>query len=472
LFPEFGVLRAIRAPVTDSGDNRLKSQDFPMRPLLRLAAALAITAALAAPAAANPVLMISIDGLRPADITDAPARGLKVPTLRAIMANGAWASGARNVLPTITYPNHTTLVTGAAPAVHGITGNTTFDPMMQNQEGWYWYARDMRVGTLWDAVHRQGKLTASINWPVSVAAPVDFDIPEYWRARTPEDVKLVNALSTPGLVDALSTATGIPALKLQGEEPESDEARTRYAAALIAAHHPQFFTLHVSSLDHYEHKFGPGSPEAKATLEKIDGYLGKLIADARKAEPDLVVAIVSDHGFASVQHDVNLATVFINEGLIKLDDKYKVASWDAAPWSMGGSIAVVLADPKNQEVHDKVAAILNGLAANPASGFAKVIDKAGIAAMGGGTEPDFWVDLAIGYEAGRALTGPLVSDGTNKGMHGYFPTHMEMRSTFMIEGPGLPKKGALGEVDMRDIAPTIAKILGTTLPQATGKPLF
>ena len=444
-----------------------------MRPLLRLAAALALTAVLGAPAAANPVLMISIDGLRPADITDAPARGLKVPTLRAIMANGAWASGARNVLPTVTYPNHTTLVTGAAPAVHGITGNTTFDPMMKNSEGWYWYTSDMRVGTLWDAVHKQGKVTASINWPVSVgAAAIDFNLPEYWRTWQPDDAKLVTALSTPGLVAELARATHIDEFTLQSEEPEADAARCAYAAALITAHHPQFMTLHVSALDHYEHKFGPGSPEANATLEKIDGYLGKLIADARKAEPDVVVAIVSDHGFAPVQHDVNLMTVFINEGLIKLDDKYKVASWDAAPWTMGGSIAVVLAHPADKEVHDKVAAILHGLAANPANGMAKVIDKAGIAQMGGGTEPDFWVDLAIGYEAGRALTGPLVSGGTNKGMHGYFPTHPEMRSTFMIDGPGLSKKGALGEVDMRDIAPTIAKILGTTLPQATGKPLL
>jgi predicted AlkP superfamily pyrophosphatase or phosphodiesterase len=444
-----------------------------MRPLLRLAAALAFAAAAAAPATAAPVLMISIDGLRPADVTDAPARGLKLPTLRGLTANGAWASGVRNVLPTVTYPNHTTLVTGVAPALHGIANNTTFDPLMTNQEGWYWYARDIKVATLWDAVHQSGQRTASIGWPVSVGAPsIDFDIPEYWRARTPDGVKLVAALSTPGLVDELSRAANTDPAALQGGEPQNDAAKSAFAAALIARERPRFMTLHVSSLDHYEHKFGPGSPEANATLEKIDGYLGILIAAARKAQPDLVVAIVSDHGFAPVEHDVNLMPAFVNERLVTLDDRFHVTAWEAEPWGAGGSAAVVLAHPNDAALRAKVAALLAALASNPANGIDKVIDRAGIAAMGGAPDADFWVDFKIGYEAGRALSGPLVGPGSNKGTHGYFPTHPEMRATFIIEGPGLVKKGALGEIDMRDIAPTLAKVLGVSLPQATGRPLF
>ncbi len=442
-----------------------------MRRLLLLFALLALAAA---PAAAAPVLMISVDGLRPADVIDAKARGLKIPNLRAILAKGAYASGVRNMLPTVTYPNHTTLITGAAPALHGITNNTTFDPLQQNMEGWYWYARDIRIATLWDAVHKAGGRTASLSWPVSVGTPsIDFDIPEYWRARTAEDDKLLAALSTPGLIDELSRAANLPADKIRGSEPENDEARAAFAAALIAAKKPQLMTLHLVSLDHYEHEHGPGSPEAKAVLERIDAAIGTLLAAARKAEPDLIVAIVSDHGFAPVEHDVNLMSAFVNERLITLDhNTYKVTAWDAAPWAAGGSAAVVLAHPDDADVRDKVAALLRGLAANPGNGIAAVADRSQIAAMGGGAEPSFWVDFKPGWEAGRAWTGPLLGPGSNKGTHGYFPAHPEMRATFMIEGPGLAKKGALGEIDMRDIAPTLAKLLGVTLPQATGKPLF
>jgi len=89
----------------------------------------------AAPAAASPVLMISVDRLRPADVIQAEKSGLAVPTLKAMMAKGAWAEGVIGVAPTLTYPSHTTLVTGAAPARHGVANNLTLDPANINQAG-------------------------------------------------------------------------------------------------------------------------------------------------------------------------------------------------------------------------------------------------------------------------------------------------------------------------------------------------
>src|SRR5579864_867252 len=160
-----------------------------------LAAALMVSA-LTVPAVAQaaPVLMISIDGLRPADIWDADKRGLKVPNLRKLEAEGVYATGVRNALPTVTYPNHTTLITGVWPAKHGIANNQTFDPLQKNFGGWYWYTRDIKVGTLWDAVHAAHGKVASLSWPVSVGArSIDFDLPEYWRANNAEDMKLLRA---------------------------------------------------------------------------------------------------------------------------------------------------------------------------------------------------------------------------------------------------------------------------------------
>ncbi len=58
-------------------------------------------------------------------------------------------------IPTVTYPSHTTLVTGVWPATHGIYANTTFDPLQKNYQGWYWYTEDLRVDTLWDAAQER-----------------------------------------------------------------------------------------------------------------------------------------------------------------------------------------------------------------------------------------------------------------------------------------------------------------------------
>jgi len=430
----------------------------------------------AAAACASPVLMISLDGLRPGDVLEARKRGLNLPNLTAFVKTGAYATGVRNALPTVTYPNHTTLITGVWPAQHGIANNAVFDPSGKNMDGWYWYESDIRVQTLWDEVHAKHGIVASVDWPVSVGADsIDYNLPEYWRAQTPDDLKLLRALATPGLIARLERDTGVPLSALFGAEPQHDVARTHYAETLFDLARPEFMTVHLVSLDHVQHTFGPDTPEAHAALERLDADVGELAAAARRAEPDVTIAIVSDHGFAPVSREVNLGRAFVDAGLATYEaEKHRVTAWDAIPWNAGGSSMIVLARPDDAVLKDKVATLLAKLAADPANGIARVIDKAGIEARGGTGKASYWVDFKIGYMAGASSTGPLVSPAPLKGEHGYFPEDKEMQATFLISGPTVAsiKKRKLGEIDMRDIAPTLAKILDVPLPGAAGKPLF
>jgi predicted AlkP superfamily pyrophosphatase or phosphodiesterase len=429
--------------------------------------------AAASAARAAPVLMISIDGLRPADVLEAKGRGLRLPILTGLTEAGAYASGVRDALPSVTYPNHTTLVTGVWPARHGVASNTVFDPLRKNMGGWYWYNQDIRVPTLWDAAHAAGLPVASVGWPVTVgAAAIDTNIPEYWRAHDAEDAKLNRALVTPGLAEALESDGHVALVDTGDTAPPADVLKAHDAAAIYRLKRPAFFTLHLSSLDHVQHLTGPGSPESHAALEAIDAEVGEVIRAGRAMEPDLVVVIVSDHGFAPVEHDLDLGVAFVEAGLIKVDAEGKPMSWDAAPWPSGGSAGVVLARRGDPLLRAKVAALLNRLASDPASGVGRVIDRDQIAAMGGAPDMDFFVDARIGYNIESRLTGPLVGPPSEKGTHGYFPDHPEMRATLILQGPGVGRRGSLGEVDMRDIAPTVAKLLGVALPSADGKPLF
>lgn len=421
-------------------------------------------------AEAAPVLMISIDGLRPADVIDAQKRGLKLPHLSAFLKEATYSTGVKNVLPTVTYPDHTTLITGVWPDKHGIANNETFDPYGKNLSGWYWYASDIKVPTLWDAVHEKRGIVASLGWPVSVGTmSIDYNIPEYWRAQQPDDLKLLTALSTPGLIQRLQKDSGLPLYALFGEDPKHDVARTRYAQKMLEFTFPEFMTVHLVSLDHYQHTYGPDSAEAKAALEQIDSDVGDLIATAKKVEPSVVIAIVSDHGFSPVHAEANIGKAFADAGLITLDKSHKVVSWEAMPWNAGGSSAIVLAHPDDAGVKERVVALLNKLQADPSSGVARWIDKSGIIERGGSPKASFWVDYKSGWSSISNFTQQMPT--TLKGTHGYFPDDKEMRATFMIAGPGIKAK-KLGEIDMRDIAPTLAKILEVSLPKADGKPLF
>ncbi|WP_374552747.1 alkaline phosphatase family protein [Sphingobium yanoikuyae] len=426
------------------------------------------------PALAEPVLLISIDGLRPGDVLEADKRGLALPNLRRFLTDGAHASGVTGVLPTLTYPSHTTLMTGVSPAKHGIVSNNSFDPMQINQGGWYWYAQDVKVPMLWDAAAKAGLSTGNIHWPVSVAAKgISWNLPQIWRTGHADDAQLLDALATPGLKAELERAVGQPYAMGIDESLSGDQNRGRFATALIAAHQPDFLTVYLTALDHEQHGSGPDTPAAKAVLEKIDAIVGDLIAAERKAHPDALIALVSDHGFEATHSGLNLFRPFIDAGLITMGADGKVASWQAMPWIGGGSAAIILARPDDQMLADKVKGLLDRLAANPANGIDRIVDRAEMAKLGGNPQAAFTINLKPGFvtDIFRGANVPLVAPTPVKGMHGYFPGPANLRATFMAMGPGVKPGKDLGLIDMRAIAPTLAKAMGASLPDAEAAPI-
>lgn len=443
---------------------------------MRRAALIPLLLAAACPAAAlaEPVLLISIDGLRPDDVAQAEQRGLSVPNLRRFLREGAYASGVEGVLPTLTYPSHTTLITGVAPARHGIVANNSFDPQGINQDGWTWYARDIKVPTLWDRAAQAGLSTGNIHWPVSVAARgVTWNLPQIWRTGHEDDAKLLDALATPGLKAELEAKVGQPYAMGIDESVPGDAVRSRFAAALIATHKPRFLTVYFAGLDHEEHASGPGSPQAHAALERIDALVGDLVKAELTAHPDAVIAVASDHGFEPSDRFVSLFRPFIDAGLIRVGADGKVAGWDAMPWVSGGSAAIMLARPDDAALRERVKALLDRIAADPANGIAHVADRDEIARLGGNPDAAFYINLKPGTvtDIYRGAGTPPNGPAPVKGMHGYFPGPANLRSTFLLMGGGVARGKNLGIIDMRAIAPTLARIMGTDLPDAQAAPL-
>jgi len=416
------------------------------------------------------LLMISIDGLRPDHVTAADTHGVKIPNLRRFLTEGAFAEGVQGVIPTVTYPSHTTLITGVWPAKHGILANITFDPLRENQSGWYWYAEDIRVATLWDAASRAGLSTASVQWPASVGARVTWNIPEVWRAGTPDDAKLLRAVSTPGLLTELEPEIGPYPRALT---VESDEQRGRYAARILEKKRPNLLTLHLIALDHTEHVTGPFSAESLAVLERLDAVVGTLRTTAETVAPGGAhVAIVSDHGFGKTAMQLNLFPEFRSAGLFKTNAQGKITDWKAMPWTAGGSIAVVLKDPADATTLTQVRALLDRLAADPVHGIDRVLDAAALHDRGGYPNAAFLVGLKPDWTSGSSLTGALVSKATIAGNHGHLPDLPDLSASFFLVGPGVPAGRSLGLIDMRDIATTLARRLNLALPAADGKVLF
>jgi predicted AlkP superfamily pyrophosphatase or phosphodiesterase len=406
------------------------------------------------------LLVVSIDGMRPDYVSAADQHGLKIPNLRRIMKTGTHASGVRGVLPTVTYPSHTTLMTGVWPSKHGIWANQTFDPLGRNLSGWYWYSEDIRVPTLWEAAAKAGYVVGSVSWPVTVGARgISWLVPEYWRASTEEDLKLMRAISTPGMMKELEPQAGRYETDLNNAIP-GDWARTHYAEAIIRRKHTRFVTVHLAALDHLEHESGPFSPDSASALEEIDRMVGILAQAMRDETPNTAICIVSDHGFAAIDHQLNLRVPFKKAGLITAKD------WTASPWDAGGLAFVVLKNPGDRNVRDRVDKLLHDLAADPANGISRILSRGEISAMGGALNAEFAVDMKPGFSLGAAIDGPAVRAIKPGGTHGYAPTHPEMLASFLISGPGIRPDVDLGEIDMRSIAPTLAAYLGAAFTTA------
>jgi len=385
----------------------------------------------------HPVLLISIDGLMPDALIRADTHGLKIPVLRSLLAKGSHARSVINVNPTVTNPNHTTLVTGVLPRDHGIYNNRPFAPSVKLPKSYSLYSQ-IKAPTLWRAAKAAGLKTASIFWPVTAeAGDIDFSLNE---GSDEDDRKIAND-----------------------------------AVALIERERPELLTIHFVSLDHCQHESGPLSAEAIAALEGIDTAIGRVVAAQTKAHPDAVVAIVSDHGFFKVSHQVNLNAALVKAGFITLGDgpEPTVASWRAFGWYVGGSAMIALRDPEDRQTRTRLKAWLAKLASDPENGIERIYARNEIAKFGFAPEAEFVVALKPGYRMGNAFAGPLTIPAEG-GAHGAFSTQTvrpDMHSSFIITGPGFAAGRNLGTIDIRQIAPTLARSLKVSLPSARMAPL-
>lgn len=383
--------------------------------------------------ARHPVLLISIDGMRPDAVLEADKHQLSIPVLRSFLKDGSYARQVINVNPTVTNPNHTTLVTGVLPLEHGVYNNRPFAATAKLPKGYSAYAA-IRAPTLWAAAKKAKLRTASIFWPVTKKAHhIDFNLVE---GNDEDDVKIAD--------DAI---------------------------ALIEQKRPDLLTVHFVAGDHAQHEHGPFSAEGNAALERIDTQIGRVVAAHRKACPDSVVAIVSDHGFDIVTHQVNLNAGLAEAGFIKLSGEGEdrvVTSWRAFAWYVGSSAMIVFENPKDQQARAETLAYLQKLAADPANGIEKIYTREEYANRGLPPGAAYIVAFKPGYRMGNSMSGALVKKSKG-GSHGAYSTRdvrPDMHSSFLITGPGIVAGRNLGMIDMRQIAPTLAAELKAPLPTA------
>jgi predicted AlkP superfamily pyrophosphatase or phosphodiesterase len=419
------------------------------------------------------VILISVDGLANFYFDDPRA---DMPTMRKLAREGARANGLVCSFPTVTWPNHTTLVTGTSPAKHGVLANNYLDrskgtPVPLIPDPLFDKDEIVKSPTIYDVAHQAGLSTAAVIWPATRNAnTLDWTVPDMFEADAwPK-------YGTRGWLEELRQA-GLPIekqnawCKEQGGGVQRDWLYSRMAAHVLEHHSPHVLLVHLVEVDHVEHRYGPRTPEAYWSVSYADDRVRDIWEAAQRSryQDKTTILIASDHGFFGVQKEIRPNVRLRQMGL--LADGKKQA-WCL---SQGGACAVyLLDDARRNEISARLAKDLS-----QAEGVASVYSPEQFEQLGQATPatdpraPDLWLAAKDGYsfvdsQEGEAL---VVTKATPNGTHGYLPDQPDMWGTLILSGYGIKSGSELGKVASIDVAPTMARLLGIAMPTAEGKPL-
>jgi len=424
------------------------------------------------------LVMVSIDGLSPDIYLNDRDLGIEVPNLKSIMRGGVYAEGMRGVVPTVTYPSHTTMVTGVLPATHGIIRNHKRDGTP------YYYARDIRVATLWDVAREAGLNTALITWPATIGANVEWLIPENLSIRVDDLRELIRADATPGLFEQLEGDRG-PVKLPSFDNPEAGEYLDRmtggFAAQLLREQRPDLLFVHFLDADHWQHGKGPWTDGAMRAFERVDVQLGLLLKAARDAGifEDTIFVVVGDHGFVQIHTGINVMGLLAEAGVLDVGNDGKLVTGDIEVQASGGSASVFISgDDGSENSVSEVESALETTVASRYRNLLRVATREELHARGGFPDADLALFAAPGFyfvasDSIQVAMPTLVFEGNIfQGSHGFDPDLPEMATGFMIRGPGIRKGLRIPLIRMLDVAPTLAGLLGLELDQAQGLELL
>jgi predicted AlkP superfamily pyrophosphatase or phosphodiesterase len=268
-------------------------------------------------------LLISLDGFR----ADYLHRDI-TPTLSAFIRAGVSPKYMLPSFPSVTFPNHFTLVTGLYPESHGVVGNTFWDPDTKKE---FWYtdpARSMkpewwRAEPIWELAEKEDVTSGVHMWPGSEAHIGEVQPTYVDKYNSEEDLGKK--------VDRIFSWLDLPG-------PDDDGADDR-------SPRPQLMVAYVPNVDGDGHKYGPNSTQVRSTIAEVDAMLGKLFAglESRNLSDIVNIVIVSDHGMATTD----------TSRLIQLEDLVDVSLIEHIDgWPLNGLRPFDSSDENLQKLYD------------------------------------------------------------------------------------------------------------------------
>ena len=462
------------------------------------------------------VLLISVAGLQAGDFLDARGHvvseggSARMPRLAALAREGVVGDRAWPPAPGSTYASHATLVTGLSPVRHGVIADTALSET-GTQALPFWDNRLLKGTALWDAAIGKGVL--ALGWPTTVGARVELLVPD----SMPTDPGVswldhLDRLASPRLVRQLESIAVEAGVKIEGAERRAPSRQAASATAETSEpsgrgersplswptpaerdaafaelvcrvagseRDPGLWLLRLSQTEAIFHAAGPGSAQAGQALARVDRAIGRIVdclaAQGRLA--DTALFVVGDVAYRPVHTRVDPNVALVAAGLVGRDPRSStgVRSWLALVRSQGRTAYVYARDA----THALAARDILEAEAARTKAFRIVSAEELVEAR---ADPQAWFGLsaAPGYALGNGLLPPALRPSERRAVEGAFSLREgsarddgESAVGLLAWGRGIRGRVRIPVLELADVAPTIATLLGLRLDEGlAGRPLI
>lgn len=418
------------------------------------------------PGLAKHVIVISMDALS----QDNWQAVKDLPNLSRLIKDGVYSTELKSVFPTLTYVAHTTMVTGVYPDKHGIVHNNPLQPFVpETEQDWYWYQRDIKVPTIYQLAEEKGLKTAGLLWPVTGKANIRYNLPEIKAVRSENQAIKVFKNGNPLFCAGLELKLG--KYRKGTQQPYLDDFTTKAAINTIKRKKPNLLLIHLIDLDDAKHSFRTDSKEVQAAIERMDKRLGEIIKAVEDTgiSQETTYIVIGDHGQFNVDHKIYLNNLLVEKGLIYRDgEKWR---WRAYLQSCGGS-AYLHVKENDREAEALALETLEAAIGAGTYGIEQIYHREQLDLLHAGADIQYAVEAKVGYSFDEAITEETVVNCSERGIryatHGYSPEKPEYKCVLIAAGAGIKQNFSIGPLEMVDIAPTIAHLLGLTLNAIDG----
>lgn len=404
----------------------------------------------------------------------------RLPNFKRLLEQGALCEQVESVYPSITYPAHTTIVTGKKPCHHGVINNTCFQPEREKPD-WMSDRRNIRGTTLYDEAMKRGDRVCALLWPVTGKSRITYNFPEIHANRPWQNVILKTILdgSTRYVLGTLPHAVR----ELKGiREPELDNFLEKTAVDTILRYNPELMLIHFLDVDSHRHQLGAAHPEIRRALERLDGRIGAITdalartkAGGCHSMEDTTVVILGDHYQLDCHTVIYPNYLLKKHGLFHVDGKGHVTDYQAIAKNCDGSCYIYLRPEirKNPIMTEKLTQNLTTIFHELSDGVARIFTAQQACSMGADDTCVMMLEATPGYyflDDHQMLTCSVddVERHRMKATHGYLPTLEKYQTFFMMAGYGVRRGGTCSSMKLWDEAPTLAHIMGLILPETDG----